>query len=195
MKYQNIGGNAARKRVSASERGHIPTSRIATIPTALGLLLLGLAGCGGSPDLEQTASSCFTRQKPVENFVGKGFTAVGQWAIGRIPLSPLTPVVRTMGVPAAMGETGRWLAPEIACSLNNPKDRKKAEEAVQVATSSGHVQSWHGSEPGVSGTAKVVQSSGMCRTVQQTVILSDGTQRTDDVKSCKGTSGWEVVQS
>ena len=195
MKYQHIGGHATGHFVSASERGQVPVWNFAAGAALVGLLLIGLGGCANPTSPTQTASSCSARQKPVENIVGKGFSAVGQWVIGRIPSSPFTPVVRTMGVPAAMGEVGRWLSPEIACSLNNPNDQKKAVDAVQVATITGQVQSWHGSEPGVSGTAKVVQSGGMCRTVQQTVTLSDGTQRTDDVKSCKGSSGWEVVQS
>ena len=186
MTYQHNGGGAA-SRVR-------PRSN-ALIPLALTATALAVAGCADSSQTSrQAASSCFVRQAPVTSLLVNVVNGVTRGLVGKTP-SEIRPMVGSMNIPGVMTETVRWLGPQVACSLNNPADQNKAVEAVKVATITGHVQTWSGSEPGISGSAKLVQSNGDCRTVQQTVNLSDGTQRVDDVKSCKGSSGWEVVQS
>lgn len=167
-------------------------NRAASAVAVVGLLF-GLGGCE-PPGPQQTASSCYQQQKSVSAWFGDALSKGSRAVVGMAP-SQVQPFVGAIDIPGVVKEGSLWLGPQIACSLNNPNDRKKAEEAVKVATSTGHVTTWSGSEPGVSGSAKVIQSDALCRTVQQTVTLSDGTQRAEDVKSCKGAAGWEVVQS
>lgn len=40
---------------------------------------------------------------------------------------------------------------------------------------------------------RTVESSTTCRTVQQTVTLSDGTEHQEEVTACRGPDGWEIV--
>lgn len=96
------------------------------------------------------------------------------------------------GAPVGLGATGALLGSAIGCALNDT-DKKKAEEAVSVTTLTGKPQTWSGSEPGVSGETRVVSRQGSCRTVEQDVTLSDGTQKTEQVRACKTAEGWEVA--
>jgi uncharacterized protein YgiM (DUF1202 family) len=40
---------------------------------------------------------------------------------------------------------------------------------------------------------KTVTAAQECRTVNQTIILADGSEKTEDVTACRGPNGWEVT--
>lgn len=39
-----------------------------------------------------------------------------------------------------------------------------------------------------------ISETKVCRTVEQTITLADGTIKTEEVKACKGANGWEMVK-
>ncbi|MCP5367936.1 MAG: SH3 domain-containing protein [Hyphomicrobiales bacterium] len=38
-----------------------------------------------------------------------------------------------------------------------------------------------------------VRNSQTCRTIEQTIVLKDGSEKTEKVKACKGPDGWEIT--
>ena len=46
---------------------------------------------------------------------------------------------------------------------------------------------------GPTGTSQTAAQSRLCRTVTQTIVLKDGTTKTEDLTACKGPNGWEAA--
>jgi surface antigen len=77
------------------------------------------------------------------------------------------------------------------------EDQRRLAEITQSSLASGSSRSFKNARTGVSGNAKVIETSTnasgqLCRTVQQEVILKDGARLNDTVSACRGAKGWVV---
>lgn len=69
---------------------------------------------------------------------------------------------------------GNFLAPATSAQMAAGKVNARPEGAVETAS---------------------IQAESTCRTIEQVVVLSDGTERTDTVTACQTPNGWEYQQS
>lgn len=89
-----------------------------------------------------------------------------------------------------------FLGNRIGAQLDE-QDRQNLARITRQAASSGRSSHFRNLHTGVSGSARVVRSSinsvgETCRTVEQEVVLRDGTVSKDTVSACKGKNGWTV---
>lgn len=103
---------------------------------------------------------------------------------------------------------GAWLGKSIASYLTQSAQQQMAG-ATQQAVQSGQPQVWSDPQSGTSGRAEVIRTfttpqsasipssstsqSRPCRTVEQTITLSNGSKRKEQVTACQGANGWEVI--
>jgi uncharacterized protein YcfJ len=103
---------------------------------------------------------------------------------------------------------GAWIGKSIASYLTQSAQQQMAE-ATQQAAQSGQPQIWNDPHSGTSGRAEVIQTSTTplsasiqsttanqsrpCCTVEQTITLSNGQKRKEQVTAYQGANGWEVI--
>jgi len=91
---------------------------------------------------------------------------------------------------------GGFIGNRIGASLDE-EDRRAMANSTRSAMTSGSARSFSNRKTGVRGSAKVIgnsrnASNQPCRTVQQEVVLKDGSVVRDTVTGCKGPNGWSV---
>ncbi len=100
------------------------------------------------------------------------------------------------------GAIGGWIGSEIGRELDC-QSQERAANATSDALQTGSNQSWNNNEAGTSGQVEVHQPDPQvaaahpgqeCRTVVQTVQLSDGRVETYNVQACRnGDGSWSPV--
>jgi surface antigen len=100
--------------------------------------------------------------------------------------------LQRFAAPALGTAAGGWIGSQIGCALA-PPDQQRASAAVASTAATGRGQTWSSPDTGVSGQTRVVATGDTCRTIEQVVTLSDGSQRTEQVRACRGANGWEVA--
>lgn len=102
---------------------------------------------------------------------------------------------------------GAWIGNSITSSLNSNAQQLMAS-ATQNAAETGQAQTWNETTSGATGRAEVVQpfpasqassdptmnNYQPCRLIAQSVLLNDGSNRSDQVTVCKNQNGWLVKQ-
>lgn len=86
------------------------------------------------------------------------------------------------------------------------RDKKKMSEATQKAAETSQPQTFTNPDTGVQGKAEVVKTETQavkvseqavenreCKTIKQTIVTKDNREVQEDVTTCKGPNGWEVV--
>lgn len=86
------------------------------------------------------------------------------------------------------------------------RDKEKMAEATKKAVETNQPQTFKNPETGVQGKAEVVKSGTQpvqvannstedreCKTIKQTIVTPGGREVQEDVTTCKGPNGWEVV--
>ncbi len=151
----------------------------------LAVLLLGGCVADGGQQMPRTAGldGCT---------IGAGVGALAGGLSAAFLDRGATSAMRRFGVPAVGAAAGGWLGHQIGCALS-PRDQQRASDAVVGTVATGRNQTWSSPDTGASGQTRVVDSSGNCRTVEQVVTLADGTQRSEQVRACRGANGWEVA--
>lgn len=91
---------------------------------------------------------------------------------------------------------GGFLGNRIGASLDE-QDRRSLALATQKSMSSGGRSGFSNKRTGVRATTRVTGTSKnltgqTCRTVEQEVVLKDGSVSKDTVTGCKGPNGWAV---
>ena len=91
---------------------------------------------------------------------------------------------------------GGLIGNRIGAALDE-QDRRSLEQITRATMSSGSSRSFRNKKTGVRGTTRVVNNSRnasgqACRTVQQEVVLRDGSLSRDTVTGCRGQNGWVV---
>lgn len=91
---------------------------------------------------------------------------------------------------------GGFIGNRFGASLDE-QDRIALAQATKRAMTSGGRSSFSNRNTGVRGTARVTGTSKnlvgqTCRTVEQEVVLKDGSVSRDTVTGCKGPNGWSV---
>jgi surface antigen len=90
------------------------------------------------------------------------------------------------------GLAGSYIGAEIGGYLGRD-DQQRMAEASKRAFETGETQTFSNSMTGVKGKAEIVapnqaaqqSSTSDCKTIRQTIVLKDGTSRTEDVDRCK----------
>lgn len=91
---------------------------------------------------------------------------------------------------------GGFVGNRIGASLDK-QDRVSLARATRKAMASGGQSSFSNKRTGVRGATRVTNTSKnasgqTCRTVEQEVVMKDGTVSRDTVTGCKGANGWSV---
>lgn len=69
------------------------------------------------------------------------------------------------------------------------QERRQLAAMTRATASSGVGQSYRGKSGTIS--TRMTSEAGNCRTVEQEVVLNDGTKRTDSVQACHTAQGWK----
>jgi surface antigen len=100
---------------------------------------------------------------------------------------------------------GGIIGNKIGAYLQNPTDKRRAEEATIRAAETGQAQQFQTtsgatvtassspvSAPPVvnTGARPVAAASEECRSVNQTIVLANGSQEQEAITMCKGAEGW-----
>ncbi|MCK5373839.1 MAG: glycine zipper 2TM domain-containing protein [Alphaproteobacteria bacterium] len=103
----------------------------------------------------------------------------------------------------AAGIFGGYIGNKIGSYLGE-QDRQKLALSTQKTFETGKTQSWSNPKTNVSATTKIVDTPTSriaatahkeCNTVEQEIVLKDGSTKTENVTACKGANGWEVLES
>lgn len=90
---------------------------------------------------------------------------------------------------------GAWVGNRIGARLD-ASDRQRLYEDSQRTAETGQPHTFYNPDTGVRGRTHVVRSdergARSCRTVRQTVVLRNGQETYEDVRTCRGPSGWAV---
>lgn len=147
---------------------------------AVVVLALGLAGCN-TPQMGQRES------------IGTGVGALAGGIIGASIGGNAGQRIVGGLVGAAIGG---FIGNRIGAYLDE-QDRRNMASITNAAFASGGTRSFSNRRTGVRGTARVVNTSTQggqtCRTVQQEVVLRDGSVQRDTVNGCRVAGGRWVV--
>jgi surface antigen len=97
------------------------------------------------------------------------------------------------GLAIAAPQIGSLIGASIGRDLDE-RDRQQLAMMTQATLNSGGSQSYRSERTGVRLSTRVAKTrraeANACRTVEQEVVLADGTKRTDSVRACRGPNGW-----
>lgn len=147
---------------------------------------------GASEVLERSEAPISRRSGPNKETLG----TVGGVIIGGL----IGGALGGRGSGAALGAVGGalvggFLGNRIGAHLDE-QDRLALARLTRQAAASGGPRSYYNRRTGIRATIRPGRSytsaGQICRTVQQEVVMKDGTLMNDSVKSCKGANGWVV---
>jgi surface antigen len=157
------------------------------------------------PAFGQCDTAALTQQNSKKQ---KIFSDAGSFFGGIVSKSSVGDKLESLGVSRSdVRKFGSGVGLEMAGPLTQGLDecdkqwlKGSSQETLQTANDT----SWHNKESGADGNNKIVNTpediiarnpGKECRTIQQTINLSDGSSRVQNVSACKGKDGaWEVVE-
>jgi len=76
-------------------------------------------------------------------------------------------------------------------SALDEQDRRQLAAMTRATATSGKNRRYRNSKTGVTLTTRTAGIVGDCRTVEQEVVMADGTRRVDSVQACRTQKGWK----
>jgi predicted lipid-binding transport protein (Tim44 family) len=85
---------------------------------------------------------------------------------------------------------GSVIGASIGSALDE-QDRRQLAAMTRATATSGKNRRYRNSKTGVTLTTRTAGIVGDCRTVEQEVVMADGTRRVDSVQACRTQKGWK----